>query len=460
MGAIPLGSVDSAPIVKTEPEAETEEPVEEHFGLEPVSQASSSAAAHELNRRVADLLAEAHAKADAGEKDEALAILSRLSILDEENADAIALRAKLLEGGPSDLDKIEEAIIEGVAALESDRLDDAERHFQAALALAPDHREAQHYLDKVRERRAGPTHVPGAGHEGEDLLGGGAPPEVPAPAPAAKPAAAAVPLAVPAGPPAAKAAGSTKPRPALPPPEAPATPRSSSMKLPPLKWIVGGGVLAIAAICAFIAVPQFLSSKKVPKQVPAPPRAAKPAARPASAPVPVMTAAEKAKAIDDSLKRGGARMAAGDFGAAVVAYNEALRLDPANLDAKAGLNEAGDRYKAHKSEEDALSSIKTSFKEGEYASALRVAYRLPATVPDSFVSGIKLAGWYNLAVVALRAGDCREAISHLDEALAAVPADPQATKLREFATKYADAPKDRGFLDQVEALQFRPLPSS
>src|SRR5262249_24348024 len=151
-----------------------------------------------LNRRVTDLLAEARAKADAGEKDEALAILSRLSILDDENEEAAALRAQLLESGPSDLDKIESSIIEGVSALQSDRLDDAERHFNDALALAPDHREAQHYLEKVRERRAGPQRLPGEGaHEGEDLLGGNLGGDVPsAPAPQA-PSSAAVPLAAP-----------------------------------------------------------------------------------------------------------------------------------------------------------------------------------------------------------------------------------------------------------------------
>ena len=66
---------------------------------------------------------------------------------------------------------------------------------------------------------------------------------------------------------------------------------------------------------------------------------------------------------------------------------------------------------------------------------------------------------YDLAIVALRAGDCREAISHLDEALGVTPGDPDTTKLREFAVRYADVPKDRTFLDQVEALAFKPMPS-
>jgi len=80
----------------------------------------------ELSRRVTDLLKEANEKAESGERDEALAILARLAILDEDNAEAAALRAKLEAQGASDLDKVERAIIEGVAAMEADQLDDAE----------------------------------------------------------------------------------------------------------------------------------------------------------------------------------------------------------------------------------------------------------------------------------------------------------------------------------------------
>jgi len=39
------------------------------------------------------------------------------------------------------------------------------------------------------------------------------------------------------------------------------------------------------------------------------------------------------------------------------------------------------------------------------------------------------------------------------------PGEPDTTKLREFAVRYAEVPKDRSFLDQVEALPFKPMPS-
>jgi len=459
VGAIPLGATDAPPIPSMEPAPEpVPEPApEEDFGLALSSSESQSAAAVELNRRVTDLLNEAQAKADAGEKDEALSILSRLAILDDENAEAAALRDRLLEGGPSDLDRIEQLIIEGVAALESDRLDEAERNFRDVLAISPDHREAEHYLQKAQERRAGVTGAPA--HDGEDLLGGGGDPFMAGATtpPAAPPANEAVPLAPPVQP--GRGARSKSAPGAA---DAPVQPTMRGSGLPSMKWVVMGGFLAIAGVCAFIAMPHLMSGGKPAFQ--APPPAAKP--RPAPGPTagtavaPAMSAAERDRTVAASLAQANQRMAAGDFGGAVVSFNEALRADPMNLDAKRGLNEAGERYKERKAEQDALEAIKLGFRDGEYTSALRLAYRLPPTIPESYISAIKAAGWYNLAIVALRAGDCREAISHLDEVLAVNADDADATKLREFASAHAEAPKDRAFLDYVEALPFRPLPAS
>jgi len=85
---------------------------------------------------------------------------------------------------------------------------------------------------------------------------------------------------------------------------------------------------------------------------------------------------------------------------------------------------------------------------------------LPPGIPPSYAEGVKVAGWYDLAVVALRAGDCRAAQQHLDEALQVNPADEEAKSLRELAARYAEAVKDRAFLDRVEALSFRSPPAS
>jgi len=147
-------------------------------------------------------------------------------------------------------------------------------------------------------------------------------------------------------------------------------------------------------------------------------------------------------------------------GDAVIAFNGVLTLDPKNEEARAGFEQAGENYRASKAEREALNNIKFAFRDGEFTSGLRLAYRLPPSVSQSYVDAVKFAGWYNLAVVALRAGDCREAMSHLDEALTIAPESDDAKKLREFAERYTEAVKDRAFLDRVEALAFRTLPAS
>jgi len=168
--------------------------------------------------------------------------------------------------------------------------------------------------------------------------------------------------------------------------------------------------------------------------------------------------AERAASVAHAIARAKHLVASGDFAAAVVAYNEAIQLDPANLDAREGLSAAAAQYKAQKSDAEALKAIETAFAGGEYASALRLSYRLPGTVDALRIDRIKQAGWYNLAVVALRAGDCRGASSNLDEVLGIAADDADAKKLKDFASRYAEAPKDRAFLDTVEALPFRPFP--
>ena len=433
---------------------------DEALGLEATPAAPSiSAAALELKRRVGDLLAEAQARAAAGERDDALGILARLAILDEDNPEAEALRRSIEAAGASEHGAIEQSIIEGVQALESDRLDDAQRHLEAALSRSPGHREALHYMEKLEARRAsaaGAPTPPGE-HAAEDLLGSGDHPPAPHPDTAAGAAAAApIPIAT------DKLGASGRARSAAALPVAKGG-RSGGLSLPSPKLLLFGGLAAVAAVCGVIAYPHVFADKPVPHPAPAaPPKAARAAApKPAdAAPAAPAAAAPQvsSRAALESAEKGRSLLASGDYGGAVVAFNQALALDPSQADARAGLAEAGERYKARKAETDAIDSIRMAFRDGEYTSALRLAYRLPPTVDPSFVRGVQVAGWYNLGVVALRAGDCRGAEGHFSEALGIDPEDPAAARLKDFAVRYADIPKDRGFLDQVEALSFRPVP--
>lgn len=431
---------------------------ESSFGLEPVARAAApvSAAAAELNRRVSDLLNEAKAKADAGERDEALAILSRLAILDEDNEEADALRAKLESQSALSHEQMEQLIVEGVAAFEADRLDEAEQNFRKVLEHSPEHKEAQHYLEKIEAKRSGSSD--------EIELGLGVDPHPAPPAPAAPAPPQADELLPPVVQPRAHSTAPIEHETMVPPPavQRPKLAMPSGRKL-----AYAGGAVALLVVGALV-VPRFFG-KSAPAPAPqkggggavwSAPKGKRNAIK-GTAPEPTMPATpeEREKLIKQDLDVAESRMAAGDYGAAVIAYNDALRFDSANPAAKSGLAAAGERYKASKAERDALANIKLAFRDGEFTSGLRLAYRLPPTVAKSYVDNIKVTGWYNLAVVALRAGECKDAESHLDEALQIAPGDIEAKKLRELAARYADAVKDRSFLDRVEALNFRELPS-
>jgi Flp pilus assembly protein TadD len=247
------------------------------------------------------------------------------------------------------------------------------------------------------------------------------------------------------------------------PPAAASAPRVS---LPSPKLLLIGGAGLVAIVLAFIVVPKLFvgGGGKLPPPQPSAavrrpaPQATTTAQEAAGAVAIKPSSPEGAATIAAGIKQGRERMAAGDFGGAVVGFSRALSLDPQNAEAKAGFEEARDRYKSSKTERDALNTIKLAYRDGEFTSGLRLAYRLPPTVSKADSDAIKLAGWHNLAIVALRAGDCKGAITQLDEALQIDPEDAEVKAVKDLATKYVEAVKDREFFDKVEALAFRTPP--
>ncbi|HEX6851839.1 MAG TPA: tetratricopeptide repeat protein [Candidatus Polarisedimenticolaceae bacterium] len=456
LSAIPLAA---APGVEPPSPGATDAPVgafdegnAEAVGLAPVVEehrphVNAANASAELVKRVQDLLAEARAKVDAGEREEALGILARVFILDEENAEARQLEAQIELAAGTSLADIETHLIEGVQAFDQGRHEEAKVHFRAVLDAHPEHREALHYLEKIQEQEASFGDIP------EDLLASA--PGV-AGAPVASPPESVEPAIEPAARPKRPSRAETPVAPAAP---AMPTPSRRSFVLSPklLGAVVGLAVLGAAAWF----VPKMLSADGGTSTAAAPPtaaaalpRPAKPAAppapaAPAPAPVPAMT-------LDQAMAKARTAMAASDYGAAVIAYKAALDLDKTNIEALEGIRQAGDAYKAQKAEQEQFDRVAMAFKEGEFASGLRLLYRLPPTVDRGRVDRYKADGWFNLGVVALRAGDVSAAIGHFEDALAIRP-DPDATKWRSFAQRYRDLPKDRGFYDAVEAIPFRQI---
>jgi len=144
-----------------------------------------------------------------------------------------------------------------------------------------------------------------------------------------------------------------------------------------------------------------------------------------------------------------------DAAAAIVAFDEVLKQDPSHEEARAGLLQAGEIYKAQKAVREQFESAKIAFAEGEYTPALRILYRLPKGRYDGEIETFKFNAWFNLGLVSLRAGNCKEALSSFDEALAIRPRDENARRLKDLAVKFQDGARDRAFFDRVEAIPFR-----
>lgn len=457
LSAIPLAAapgVDPPSAGATDsPAGAFDEVEEEAVGLAPVVEErrphfEPASAAAELVHRVNDLLAEARAKVEAGEKDEALAILARVFILDEENAQARQLEAQIELAAGATLADIETHLIEGVQAFDQGRHEEAKSHFRAVLDAHPEHREALHYLEQIQAQEASFGDIP------EDLLAP-MPAAVAAPPPHAEGESAELavePASRPRRAPRAEAPVA---------PAAPAMPNASrrSFALSPKLVGLAAGLVVVAAAAYF--VPKLFSGGGPNEPTPDPavatprPRPAKPAAA-APAPVAPATVPAPAMTLEQAMAKARGAMAASDYGAAVIAYKAALDLDKTNLEALEGIRQAGDAYKTQKAEQEQFDRVAMAFKDGEYASGLRLLYRLPPTIDRGRVDRYKADGWFNLGVVALRAGDVSAAIGHFEDALAIRP-DPDATKWRSFAQRYRDLPKDRGFYDAVEAIPFRQI---
>ncbi len=142
----------------------------------------------------------------------------------------------------------------------------------------------------------------------------------------------------------------------------------------------------------------------------------------------------------------------------MLAYNEALKLDPQSPEIKSRLKDAGERYReqrlASKQREEALDA----FNDGDYRNALRLFYRLPADDPQDRqrFERYKRNGWYNMGLQALRSGDCRSASDHLREARQIDPQDSGVLHALEL-TALCFEDQSQSFFDIVRPLPFRGL---
>jgi tetratricopeptide (TPR) repeat protein len=172
---------------------------------------------------------------------------------------------------------------------------------------------------------------------------------------------------------------------------------------------------------------------------------------------PPLTKEEIGRQIDRNFGEGRSSMQRGKYQEAVTSFSKILELDPANLQAKAEMDEAASKVLEQKRLEEDLQTAKEFFVEKDYESALRKFYRLPRDRNLGELDLFIRNAWYNWAVVSLKGGNCVEALQRLQEALAVDPDDPDAAKQQEVAVHYKDRPKDRVFYAYTDRLTYRTL---
>src|SRR5262249_32449697 len=113
-------------------------------------------AASELHRRLHDLLSEARTLHEEGRNQEALGVLARIAILDEENAEAHELEGKVRTTLERAVLQVDGWIAEGVQAFDRGDVEAARALFEKVLEVAPEHREALQYMEMMPAKGAGP----------------------------------------------------------------------------------------------------------------------------------------------------------------------------------------------------------------------------------------------------------------------------------------------------------------
>ncbi len=419
----------------------------------------------ELQERVRALLEQARRAGGAGEVVQALDLVARVLILDEENQEALALEQELRQQQQEEGRRLEEALAEGIEWLEQGRLEDAIGRFEEILARHPGHREARAYLERARAQSS----------EAEVAA---RQPEAAETSPLHRRPRRAEP---------AKAAGTLDEPPPPPPrdwseaPKAPRrAPRAGAEPRARGRRFGATALLAVVLLLAAGAGGLLLVSGGLPLFQPhiAPPAETHAAAQRVAPELPETLHGETAPqgGAPADAERGqprqvdlSARLAAalarahqaerrGDYAAAVLAYDEVLDLDPLNLEAREGLRLAGERYRERKEIEARIAQARAAFAEGDYAGALRVFYRLPDNaLPQAQLARYKANGWYNLAVMSLRAGDTSHAREQLEEALGVRQDDEGSHRLRAFAERYEGRTKDAAYYEHVYGLALRAL---
>jgi tetratricopeptide (TPR) repeat protein len=147
----------------------------------------------------------------------------------------------------------------------------------------------------------------------------------------------------------------------------------------------------------------------------------------------------------------------GDYAGAVLAFNKVLELDPTHAEARASLDEAGELYREQKSLNEKRENAYDAFNRGNYRAALQILYRLPKDEDGERLNRYMRNGWYNMGLQALRAYNCGSAVTNFKEARDLDPDDHEVLLALDLARTCRFSKNNQAFHDEVRGMAFRGL---
>lgn len=249
-----------------------------------------------------------------------------------------------------------------------------------------------------------------------------------------------------------------------------------------IPWLLigaAGAVLLLVGVGILVGTKFFMGSEgpapvtvapsKIPK--PVPPKVAPQTSATATAPDEVLTPQNMSP--DDLLRAARGAEANREYAKAVTLYQELVsRGGGLNSEAAANLSsvraalqrQQAENEKNEKFIKDYQYALR-AYKEGDFSECLRISWRL--IYPDDTLArqlgkrdGVQRLirdGYYNWAVMDLKAENVRGADKNLRDLLDFEKGDPEARRLQQFARPYINGGLDQNYRDVVKGLTYRPF---
>ena len=164
---------------------------------------------------------------------------------------------------------------------------------------------------------------------------------------------------------------------------------------------------------------------------------------------------DTARQVEASLVQAIDQAERGDLEQARMAYDDALRFAAGDASLFERYDPLKQRFTSALADAARFELVRDAFAQSDFRGALTLLYRLPTSFPLARKQRATANGWYDLAVVALRAGRCAEAREDLDEAERAGVAMTTSDSARSLVARCdAEFPSVR-FVAACETIGFR-----